>query len=86
MQLIITITIIFTAGLLVLVGIILLFSPELLIRFNDYIISLSKKKKSTLIKSKNLSIDVFIFTKRFLFGLFLILIGLYLIYTISLLF
>ena len=85
MQLIITITIIFTAGLLVLVGIILLFSPELLIRFNDYIISLSKKKP-TLNKSKFLSIDVFIFTKRLLFGLFLILIGLYLIYTISLLF
>ncbi len=85
MQLIITIAIIFTAGLLVLVGIVLLFSPELLIRFNDYIISLSKKK-STLKKGKNLSIDVFIFTKRFLFGLFLILIGLYLIYTISLLF
>ena len=86
MQLIITITIIFTAGLLVLVGIVLLSSPELLIRFNDYIIGLSKKKKPTLKKSKNLSIDVFIFTKRFLIGLCFILIGLYLIYTISLLF
>ena len=85
MQLIITITIIFTAGLLVLVGIVLLFSPELLIRFNDYIIGLSKKKP-TLKKSKNISIDVVIFTKRFLIGFGLILLGLYLIYTISLLF
>ncbi len=85
MQLIITITIIFTAGLLVLVGIVLLFSPELLIRFNDYIIGLSKKKPA-LKKSKNISIDVFIFTKRFLIGFGLILLGLYLIYTISLLF
>jgi hypothetical protein len=85
MQLFVTITIIFTAGLLVIAGFVLLFSPELLIRFSDYIIGLTKKK-STLKKSKKLSIDVFIFTKRFLIGFFLILIGLYLIYTISMLF
>ena len=85
MQLIITITIILTAGLLVLAGILLLFSPELLIRVNDYLIGLSKKKVS-MNKGKLLSIDVYIFTKRILFGLVLILLGLYLIYTISLLF
>ena len=70
---------------LVLDGNVLLFSPELLIRFNDYIIRLSKKAPN-LNNGKFLSIDMFIFTKRFLFGLCLILIGLYLIYTISLLF
>ena len=85
MQLIITIAIILTAGLLVIAGILLLFSPEVLIRVNDYLIGLSKKKL-TFKKDRLLSIDVYIFTKRILFGLFLILLGLYLIYTISLLF
>jgi len=85
MQLFITITIILTAGLLVLAGILLLFSPEVLIRVNDYLIGLSKKKVS-LNKGKLLSIDVYIFTKRILFGLALILLGIYLIFTISLLF
>ncbi|MBU0530032.1 hypothetical protein KKF86_09850 [bacterium] len=85
MQLFITITIVLTAGLLVLAGILLLFSPEVLIRVNDYLIGLSKKKV-TMNKGKLLSIDVYIFTKRILFGLALILLGIYLIYTISLLF
>jgi len=85
MQLFITITIILTAGFLVLAGILLLFSPEVLIRVNDYLMGLSKKK-ATLKKGKLLSIDVFIFTKRVLFGLALILLGFYLVYTISLLF
>ena len=85
MQLIITILIILTAGVLVIAGILLLFSPEVLIRVNDILIGLSKKKES-LNKNKLLSIDVYIFTKRILFGLALILLGFYLIYTISLLF
>ena len=85
MQLIITIVIIITAGLLVIAGILLLFSPESLIRLNDYIFGLSKNKLTSK-KGKLLSIDVFIFTKRILFGLFLILLGLYVVYTISLLF
>ena len=83
MQLIITISIILTAGVLVVAGILLLFSPEMLIRFNDYILASSKKKLSVN-KGKLLSIDVYVFTKRILFGLFLILLGLYIIYTISL--
>ncbi len=83
MPLIIIITTIFTAGLLVLSGILLLFSPELLIRFNDYILTLSKKKLKAN-KGKLFSIDVYVFTKRILFGLLLILLGLYIIYTISL--
>ena len=85
MQLFITITIILTAGFLVLAGILLLFSPEVLIRVNDYLMGLSKKKVNVK-KGKLLSIDVFIFTKRVLFGLALILLGFYLVYTISLLF
>ena len=85
MQLIITISIILTAGILVIAGILLLFSPEMLIRFNDYIIGLSKRKISVN-KSKSLSVDVYILTRRIIFGLFLIVLGLYLIYTISLLF
>ena len=85
MQLIITISIILTAGILVIAGILLLFSPEMLIRFNDYIIGLSKRK-IPVSKSKTLSIDVYILTRRIIFGLFLIVLGLYLIYTISLLF
>jgi len=85
MQLLITISIILTAGILVIAGILLLFSPEVLIRVNDILIGLSKKKES-LNKNKLLSIDVYIFTKRILFGLALILLGFYLIYTISLLF
>ena len=85
MQLFITITIILTAGFLVIAGFLLLFSPELLIRVNDYLIGLSKKKVNAK-KGKLLSIDVFIFTKRVLFGLALILLGFYLVYTISLLF
>ena len=85
MQLIITISIILTAGVLVIAGILLLFSPEVLIRVNDYLIGLSNKK-ITVNKDKLLSIDVYIFTKRILFGLALILLGIYLIYTISLLF
>ncbi len=85
MQLIITITIIPTAALLIIAGIILLFSPELLIRFNDYIIGLSNRN-ITVNKRKSLSIDVYVLTRRILFGLFLILLGLYLLYTISLLF
>jgi len=83
MQLIITIIIILTAVFLVIAGLLLLFSPEILIRFNDYIIA-SSKKKLNMNKGKLLSIDVFVFTKRILFGLFLILLGLYIIYTISL--
>ena len=85
MQLIITISIILTAGVLVIAGILLLFSPEVLIRVNDYLIGLSNKK-ITVNKDKLISIDVYIFTKRILFGLALILLGLYLIHTISLLF
>ena len=85
MQLIITISIILTAGVLVIAGILLLFSPEVLIRVNDYLIGLSNKK-ITVNKDKLISIDVYIFTKRILFGLALILLGIYLIYTISLLF
>lgn len=85
MQLFITITIILTAGFLVIAGFLLLFSPELLIRVNDYLLGLSKKKVNAK-KGKLLSIDVFIFTKRVLFGLALILLGFYLVYTISLLF
>ena len=85
MQLIITIAIIVTSVILIIAGIILLFSPELLIRFNDYIIGLSKSK-ITVNKRKSLSIDVYVLTRRILFGLFLILLGLYLLYTISLLF
>ena len=85
MQLIITISIMLTAGVLVIAGILLLFSPEMLIRVNDYLIGLSDKK-ITVSKDKLLSIDVYIFTKRILFGLALILLGIYLIYTISLLF
>ena len=83
MPLIIIITTIFTAALLVLSGILLLFSPELLIRFNDYILTLSKKKLNAN-KGKLFSIDVYVFTKRILFGLLLILLGLYIIYTIGL--
>ena len=85
MQLIITISILFTSVILVTAGILLLFSPELLIRFNDYMIGLSKSK-ITLNKSKSVSIDVYILTRRILFGLFLIVLGIYLIYTTSLLF
>ena len=85
MQLFITIIIILTAGFLVLAGILLLFSPELLIRVNDYLIGLSRRK-IPVNKDKLISIDVYIFTKRILFGLALILLGIYLIYTISLLF
>jgi len=85
MQLIITISILLTAVILVTAGILLLFSPEMLIRFNDYIIGLSKRKISVN-KSKSLSVDVYILTRRIIFGLFLIVLGLYLIYTISLLF
>ena len=85
MQLIIIISIILTAGIIVIAGILLLFSPEMLIRFNDYIIGLSKRK-IPVNKSKTLSIDVYILTRRIIFGLFLIILGLYLIYTISLLF
>ena len=85
MQLIITISIILTAGVLVIAGILLLFSPEVLIRVNDYLIGLSNKK-ITVNKDKLISIDVYIFTKRILFGLALILLGIYLMYTISLLF
>ena len=85
MQLIITISIILTAGFLVIAGILLLFSPEVLIRINDYLIGLSNKK-ITVNKDKLISIDVYIFTKRILFGLALILLGIYLLYTISLLF
>jgi hypothetical protein len=85
MQLIITISIILTAGFLVIAGILLLFSPEVLISINDYLIGLSNKK-ITVSKDKLLSIDVYIFTKRILFGFALILLGIYLIYTISLLF
>ena len=85
MQLFITIAITLTAAFLITAGILLLFSPELLIRFNDYIIGLSKSKV-TVNKHKSLSIDVYILTRRILFGLFLILLGLYLLYTISLLF
>ncbi len=81
MQTIITIAIIITAELLFIAGVILLFSPELLIRFNEFVLGLSKKKKPTLKKGNKLSIDVFIFTKRFLIGLSLILISTYLIYT-----
>ena len=85
MQLIITISIILTASILVVAGILLLFSPEVLFRVNDYLIGLSNKK-ITVNKDKLISIDVYIFTKRILFGLALILLGIYLIYTISLLF
>ena len=85
MQLIITISITLTAGILIISGILLLFSPELLIRFNDYMIGLSKSK-ITANKSKSVSIDVYILTRRIIFGLFIILLGLYLIYTTSLLF
>ena len=69
MQLIITITVILTAELLVIASIVLLFSPELLIRFNKYIISWSKKKP-TLNKDKYLSIDVFIITINLLFNFY----------------
>jgi len=85
MQLIITISILLTAVILVIAGIVLLFSPELLIRFNDYIIGLSKSK-ITVSKSKSVSIDIYILTRRVLFGLFLMVLGLYLVYTTSLLF
>ena len=85
MQLIITITISLTAVLLIISGILLLFSPELIIRFNDYMIGLSKSK-ITVDKSKSVSIDVYILTRRVIFGLFLIVLGLYLVYTTSLLF
>ncbi len=69
MQLIITITVILTTGLLVIAGIVLLFSPELLICFNKYIISWSKKKP-ILNKGKYLSIDVFIITINLLFNFY----------------
>ena len=85
MELIFTITIIFSAVLLVIAGVLLLFSPELLIRFNDYLLNMSKKEIKFSIKNI-LPVDVFVYTKRFIFGLLLILLGLYLIYTISLLF
>ena len=85
MELIITIAIIFSAILLVTAGALLLFSPELLIRFNDYLLNIGKKKISFGIKNI-LPVDVFIYTRRLIFGLLLILLGLYLIYTISLLF
>ena len=85
MQLIITISILLTAVILAIAGIILLFSPELLIRFNDYMIGFSKSKR-TVNKSKSVSIDIYILTRRVIFGLFLIALGLYLVYTTSLLF
>ena len=85
MELIFTITIIFAAVVLVTAGALLLFSPELLIRFNDYLLNIGKKKISFGIKNI-LPVDVFIYTRRLIFGLLLILLGLYLIYTISLLF
>ena len=85
MQLIIIISITLTAGVLIISGVLLLFSPELLIRFNDYIIGLSKSK-ITVSKSKSVSIDIYILTRRVLFGLFLMVLGLYLVYTTSLLF
>ena len=85
MQLIITISILLTAVILAIAGIVLLFSPELLIRFNDYMIGFSKSKR-TVNKSKSVSIDIYILTRRVIFGLFLITLGLYLVYTTSLLF
>ena len=85
MESILTITIVFAAVLLVIAGVLLLFSPELLIRFNDYLLNISKKEIKFSIKNI-LPVDVFVYTKRLIFGLLLILLGLYLIYTISLLF
>ncbi|MFC1527913.1 hypothetical protein ACFL5D_04130 [Candidatus Neomarinimicrobiota bacterium] len=85
MELIITIAIVLAAVLLVAAGALLLFSPELLIRFNDYLLNIAKKEIKFSIKNI-LPVDVYVFTKRFIFGLLLILLGLYLIYTISLLF
>ena len=85
MELIITIAIVLAAVLLVAAGALLLFSPELLIRFNDYLLNIAKKEIKFSIKNI-LPVDVFVYTKRFIFGLLLILLGLYLIYTISLLF
>ncbi|MFC1784143.1 hypothetical protein ACFL0J_00770 [Candidatus Neomarinimicrobiota bacterium] len=85
MELIITIAIVIAAVFLVVTGALLLFSPELLIRFNDYLLNIAKKEIKFSIKNI-LPVDVFVYTKRFIFGLLLILLGLYLIYTISLLF
>ena len=85
MQLLIIVAILLTAGILIIAGILLLFSPEMLIRFNDYIIGFSKRNISAN-KSQLVSIDIYILTRRIIFGLFLIILGLYLIYTITLLF
>ena len=85
MELTITIAIVFAAVLLVTTGALLLFSPELLIRFNDYLLNIAKKEIKFSIKNI-LPVDVFVYTKRFVFGALLIILGLYLIYTISLLF
>ena len=85
MELTITIAIVFAAVLLVTAGALLLFSPELLIRFNDYLLNIAKKEIKFSIKNI-LPVDVFVYTKRLVFGALLIILGLYLIYTISLLF